>query len=67
MRTEIHPVEGKTVVIRSSIKHNGHYAPVNSFAQPKGHDTQAILTELGYADSEIDQLISSKAAYTYEK
>jgi crotonobetainyl-CoA:carnitine CoA-transferase CaiB-like acyl-CoA transferase len=67
MHTEMHPVEGKTVVIRSSIKHNGHYAPVKSFAQPKGHDTQVILRELGYSDSEIAQLISSKAAYTYEK
>ena len=66
MSSENHPVEGKTVVIRSSIKNNGEYAPVNSFAQPKGHDTLPILKELGYSEKEIAEIIETKAAYTYE-
>ncbi|MCL9968841.1 MAG: CoA transferase [Aquirufa antheringensis] len=66
MSTENHPVEGKTVVIRSSIKNNGEYAPVNSFAKPKGHDTLLILKELGYNEKEIAEIIETKAAYTYE-
>ena len=66
MSSENHPVEGKTVVIRSSIKNNGEYAPVNSFAQPKGHDKLPILKELGYSEKEIAEIIETKAAYTYE-
>lgn len=66
MSSENHPMEGKTVVIRSSIKNNGEYAPVNSFAQPKGHDTLPILKELGYSEKEIAEIIETKAAYTYE-
>jgi crotonobetainyl-CoA:carnitine CoA-transferase CaiB-like acyl-CoA transferase len=66
MTSEVHPVEGKTVVIRSSIKNNGEYAPVNSFAQPKGFDTENILQELGYSQSEIVEILHKKAAFTYE-
>ena len=66
LSSENHPLEGKTVVIRSSIKNNGRYAPVNSFAQPKGHDTLMILKELGYNEKEIAEIIDTKAAYTYE-
>ncbi len=66
MTFEDHPVEGKSVVIRSSIKNNGEYAPVNFFAQPKGHDTKMILKELGYSNKEIAEIIENKAAYSYE-
>jgi crotonobetainyl-CoA:carnitine CoA-transferase CaiB-like acyl-CoA transferase len=67
MQFENHPTEGKTVAIRSTIKVDGNYSPINSTATPQGWNTNDILTDLGFSIAEIESLLSQKAAYTYEK
>jgi crotonobetainyl-CoA:carnitine CoA-transferase CaiB-like acyl-CoA transferase len=64
---ENHPTEGKTAVIRSTIRVDGAYPPVRSTASPRGWDTNDLLKELGYSSSEMEFLIAQKAAYNYEK
>jgi crotonobetainyl-CoA:carnitine CoA-transferase CaiB-like acyl-CoA transferase len=42
-----HPVEGRTVAIRPTIRFDANYPAAGSFAQPIGWATQDILEELG--------------------
>ena len=67
MHFENHPTEGKTVAIRSTINVDGDYSPVRSTAAPRGWDTYDILGNLGFSGTEIESLLSQKAAYSYEK
>jgi crotonobetainyl-CoA:carnitine CoA-transferase CaiB-like acyl-CoA transferase len=62
---EKHPTEGKTAVIRSTIRVDGDYAPVRSAAVPNGWDTTDLLQELGYSPDEVEFFLSQKAAYSY--
>jgi crotonobetainyl-CoA:carnitine CoA-transferase CaiB-like acyl-CoA transferase len=62
---ENHPTEGKTAVIRSTIKVDGIYPSVRSTAAPCGWDTSKILSELGYSETETEKLLTEKAAYNY--
>jgi len=61
---EQHPTEGTTAAIRSSIRFDDAYPDRRSPAQPRGMDTQALLSELGYAEAEIEGLVSTGAAQT---
>jgi crotonobetainyl-CoA:carnitine CoA-transferase CaiB-like acyl-CoA transferase len=63
---ENHPTEGKTAVIRSSIKVDGNYPSARSTAAPCGWDTNEILSELGYSATEKEQVLTEKAAYNYK-
>ena len=67
MQYENHPTEGKTVAIRSTINVDGDYSPLRSTAAPKGWDTNDILNNLGFSSTEIESLLSQKAAFTHEK
>lgn len=62
---EKHPTEGKTAVIRSTIRVDGDYAPVRAAAVPNGWDTTDLLQELGYSPDEVAFFLSQKAAYNY--
>jgi crotonobetainyl-CoA:carnitine CoA-transferase CaiB-like acyl-CoA transferase len=64
---ENHPTEGKTAVIRSTINVDGAYPSARSTAAPCGWDTDEILSELGFSDSEKAYLMSQKASFSYEK
>ncbi len=64
---EHHPTEGKTAVIRSTIRVNGQYPSARSGAVPRGWDTHDVLTELGFSPEEMDALSTQKAAHIYEK
>jgi crotonobetainyl-CoA:carnitine CoA-transferase CaiB-like acyl-CoA transferase len=64
---ENHPTEGKTAVIRSTIKVDGEYSSARSAAVPCGWDTNDILKELGFSAAELETLLVQKAAYNYEK
>jgi crotonobetainyl-CoA:carnitine CoA-transferase CaiB-like acyl-CoA transferase len=64
---ENHPTEGKTAVIRSTIRVDGQYPSPRSTAVPNGWDTYDLLKDLGYSKAEIDKLIAQNAAYSYEK
>jgi crotonobetainyl-CoA:carnitine CoA-transferase CaiB-like acyl-CoA transferase len=64
---EQHPTEGRTAVIRSTIRVNGTYHAEMSPAAPCGWNTNDLLNDLGYDKAEIDAFITEFAAYTYEK
>jgi crotonobetainyl-CoA:carnitine CoA-transferase CaiB-like acyl-CoA transferase len=59
---DIHPTEGPTVAIRSSLRVDGLSPPIGKPAQPKGWETRRILLEAGYDPDAIDKLLSSRAA-----
>ncbi|MDO6415271.1 CoA transferase [Sphingomonas sp. BIUV-7] len=56
-----HPTEGATIAMRSAFRVDGAPLDLQSFAQPKGWETKAILADLGYGEREIDELIQGKA------
>jgi crotonobetainyl-CoA:carnitine CoA-transferase CaiB-like acyl-CoA transferase len=64
---ENHPTEGKTAVIRPTIRVDGAYPSARSTAAPCGWDTNELLKDLGYNKAEIDNLIAQNAAYKSEK
>jgi crotonobetainyl-CoA:carnitine CoA-transferase CaiB-like acyl-CoA transferase len=64
---ENHPTEGKTAVIRSTIQVDGEYPSARSAAVPCGWDTNEILTNLGYTKAKIDNFITQKETFRYEK
>ncbi len=62
LQPDSHPVEGNTIAIRSTIRVDGVYPTLRSFAQPRGWETREILEELGYDPSEIARLVAAEAA-----
>lgn len=63
---ENHPTEGKTAVIRSTIQVDGIYLSARSAAVPKGWDTTEILSELGFSATEMENLLTEKAAFNFQ-
>ncbi|MCF8520234.1 MAG: CoA transferase [Rhodobacteraceae bacterium] len=59
---EDHPTEGKAAVLRSSVLADGHRLPHRPPSAPKGWDTVAILTQLGYSSAEVQSLFEQGAA-----
>ncbi len=64
---EDHPTEGRTAVIRSTIRVDGAYPSPRAAAVPCGWDTDDLLVELGYSSVEIAALLNQKTAYNYEQ
>lgn len=58
---EAHPTEGEIVSLRGSVVFDGSASAPGSFAQPAGWENAEILSELGFADTEIEDLNSSGA------
>lgn len=63
---ENHPTEGKTAVIRSTIKVDGQYPSARSSAAPCGWDTKEILHDLGFSDSEMESFINENATFQFK-
>jgi crotonobetainyl-CoA:carnitine CoA-transferase CaiB-like acyl-CoA transferase len=63
LSSEIHPTEGRTVAIRSSIRFDSELTPLRSPASPRGTDTREILTSLGYASAQVDAMLAAGAAF----
>lgn len=59
---EDHPTEGRTAAIRSSILFDGEASELRSPAQPRGAQTQVVLSELGFTASDVAELLSNGAA-----
>jgi len=59
---EDHPTEGRSAAIRSTISFDGVYPSPRSPSQPRGSDTRAVLSEVGFEDGEIEELLSARAA-----
>lgn len=60
---EQHPTEGKTAVIRASIKIDDQYLLPRDFSQPKGWETKQLLKEMGYSENEVDMLVAAGSVY----
>ena len=60
---EQHPTEGKTAVLRASIRIDDQYLSPREFSQPKGWETKDLLKEVGYSDQEVDRLMADGSAY----
>ncbi|WP_298286100.1 CoA transferase [Novosphingobium sp.] len=53
---DFHPDEGEIVALRGSVVFNGATPGPGSFAQPTGWANDAILAELGFDPSQIDEM-----------
>lgn len=62
MTGEVHPTEGHTTVLRSSIRVDGATLPLRTPSAPRGWDTVAILEELGFAGPAARALLDEGAA-----
>jgi crotonobetainyl-CoA:carnitine CoA-transferase CaiB-like acyl-CoA transferase len=56
---EEHPTEGRTAAIRASIKVDDRYLDLRAPSQPKGWESEQILTDLGYSSAQAEALQSS--------
>jgi crotonobetainyl-CoA:carnitine CoA-transferase CaiB-like acyl-CoA transferase len=59
---EDHPTEGKTAVIRSSVKVDSAFLDLRETSQPKGWETQKLLEEMGYSADEVTTLLAKGSA-----
>ena len=59
---EDHPTEGKTAVIRSSVKVDSAFLDLRETSQPKGWETQKLLEEMGYSADEVTALLAKGSA-----
>lgn len=59
---EDHPTEGKTAVIRSSIKVDSAFLDLREASQPNGWETQKLLEEMGYSADEVTVLLANGSA-----
>lgn len=66
MSFEDHPTEGRSAVIRSSIRIDGDYLSPRAPASPRGWNTRDLLNELGYTAAEIEALVGEGSAFTHE-
>jgi crotonobetainyl-CoA:carnitine CoA-transferase CaiB-like acyl-CoA transferase len=62
MHFEDHPTEGRTAAIRSTLRFDGEVSNLRCPAQPRGAQTKLVLSELGYTESDVVDLLSSGAA-----
>jgi crotonobetainyl-CoA:carnitine CoA-transferase CaiB-like acyl-CoA transferase len=65
IQPDTHPAEGRTAAIRPTIRFDGEYPPIGRAAQPRGMDTRGLLRELGYSDTQVDELLASRAAFEW--
>lgn len=56
---ESHPTEGRVAALRASIKVNDAYLDKRSTSQPKGWDSEPILTEMGFTPEQIEAMLTS--------
>lgn len=59
---EDHPTEGKTSVLRSTIRFDEAYPSMRGPSQPRGWETLEVLRDLGYGKEDIDGLVAEGAA-----
>jgi crotonobetainyl-CoA:carnitine CoA-transferase CaiB-like acyl-CoA transferase len=63
---EQHPTEGRTASLRSSLRVDDKYLDRRAPAQPRGAQTRAVLSELGFSTEQVDRLLATKAASVSE-
>ncbi|ABL68311.1 CaiB/BaiF CoA transferase family protein [Paracoccus denitrificans] len=64
---EDHPTEGRTAVIRASLRVDGDSVPTRSPAAPRGWDTRDVLADAGFSASEIETLLSEGSAHEHHR
>ena len=57
--SEEHPSEGETIVLRPSVKFDGEAMSAPGFTQPKGWENAQILSELGFAEEQVERLTAN--------
>jgi crotonobetainyl-CoA:carnitine CoA-transferase CaiB-like acyl-CoA transferase len=62
-RTIDHPTEGEKIELNNPNKFSGGLREEQTPAPFLGADSRAILSELGYADAAIDEMLASKATH----
>lgn len=61
LQHDVHPTEGKTIAIRSSIVVDEERLQLGSCTQPKGWESKAILRELGHDEAAIAAMVADGA------
>lgn len=56
---EEHPTEGETITLRSTIVVDGKAATIAGGPQPKGWESAAVATDLGFSPEQIDALFAN--------
>jgi crotonobetainyl-CoA:carnitine CoA-transferase CaiB-like acyl-CoA transferase len=64
---ENHITEGKIAVIRPTIQVDGQYGSPGEAAEPCGFNTQNILKDLNYTETEIANFLTEKAIFNHAK
>jgi hypothetical protein len=62
MTEEDHPTEGRTTVLRSSIRVDGATLSPRTPSAPRGWNTVGILEELGFTGPAVQALLDEGAA-----
>ncbi|CAM3613051.1 CoA transferase [Polaromonas hydrogenivorans] len=63
---EVHPTEGRTAAIRSTIRVDEEYAPLQAPSSPRGAQTRDLLEEIGYSEEAILAILAEKAALSWD-
>jgi hypothetical protein len=62
--SELHPTEGETVTLRSSIVVDRKHSRTEGIAQPRGWESASVAECLGFLPEEIDALFQDKTLMT---
>jgi crotonobetainyl-CoA:carnitine CoA-transferase CaiB-like acyl-CoA transferase len=66
IKYEVHPTEGRTAAIRSTIRVDQAYPPRRTPSSPRGAQTRELLEEIGYSTEEVNAFLATKAARSWE-
>ena len=61
LQDDLHPIEGKTIGIRPTIRFDDDRPGMLPYAQPRGWETRQVLEDLDYGADEIEALLAEAA------
>ncbi len=62
IQEEEHPTEGRTKVVRASIRFDDQYLPLRGASQPRGWETSTVLGELGFSKEHVRHMLDAGSA-----
>lgn len=65
IKMEQHPTEGTTAAIRSTIRFGADYPSSRTPSQPRGWNTRSVLSDVGFGEIEIDELLAEGSAQEF--
>jgi crotonobetainyl-CoA:carnitine CoA-transferase CaiB-like acyl-CoA transferase len=66
IQTVDHPVAGRYRVLLHPVKFDGKNLPIRKVPPCLGEHTREIMKEVGYSDPEIEHILASRAAVSYQ-